>query len=158
MDGRIGGAGAQGLCFNEDGLAEQFRGNLFFCDWGLQAVVRWEVARAGGTFAVKAREYIVRKGSLGDFRPFSLALGDGGNALYLVDWGFNGFLVDGPQTGRLFRLSYSGRDGARPSPRPTGDGLAEKLAALGAGPALSVRIAAGGPRLRARAAESERPG
>jgi putative heme-binding domain-containing protein len=155
VDGRIGGAGAQGLCYNEDGLAERFRGDLFFCDWGLQAVTRYEVARSGGTFAVKAKEYIVRKGTLGDFRPFSLAVGDGGNTLYLVDWGFNGFLVDGPKTGRLFRLSYSGHDRANPSPRPAGDRLTDRLAAL-EHPALSVRLAAQ-RALAARGSETEGP-
>ncbi|MGO9915382.1 MAG: HEAT repeat domain-containing protein [Isosphaeraceae bacterium] len=155
VEGRIGGAGAQGLCYNEDGLAKRFRGNLFFCDWGLQAVIRYEVGRSGGTFAVKAKEYIVRKGTLGDFRPFSLAVGDGGNSLYLVDWGFNGFLADGPKTGRLFRLTYSGRDRVRPSPRPTGDSLTDRLAAL-LHPALSVRLAAQ-RALAARGAESEGP-
>ena len=153
VDGRLGGAGAQGICYNEDGLAGPFRGNLFFCDWGLQAVARYEVAPSGGTFAVQSKEYIVRKGTLGDFRPFSLAVGDGGDALYLVDWGFNGFLVAGPTTGRLFRLKYSGRDRARPSPRPAGDSLADRLAALNH-PALSVRLAAQ-RALAARASESE---
>ncbi len=155
VEGRIGGAGAQGLCYNEDGLAEQFRGNLFFCDWGLQAVIRYDVTRSGGTFAVKSKEYIARKGTLGDFRPFSLAVGDAGNSLYLVDWGFNGFLVDGPKTGRLFRLSYSGRDRVSPSSRPIGDSLTDRLAAL-AHPALSVRIAAQ-RALAAHGAESEGP-
>ena len=155
VEGRLGGAGAQGLCYNEDGLAEQFHGNLFFCDWGLQAVIRYEVARSGGTFAVKSKEYIARKGTLGDFRPFSLAVGDGGNSLYLVDWGFNGFLVDGPKTGRLFRLSYSGRDRVSPSPRPAGNSLADTLAAFDH-PAHSVRLAAQ-RALAARGAESEGP-
>ena len=155
LDGRIGGAGAQGVSYNEDGLAPQFRGNLFFCDWGLQAVARYEVARSGGTFQVKAREYVVRKGTVGDFRPFSIAVGDGGRSLYLVDWAFNGFLADGPKTGRLFRLTYSGPGRAEPSARPAGDGLADRLAALDH-PALSVRLAAQ-HTLAARGPESEGP-
>ena len=96
-----------------------------------------------------------RKGTLGDFRPFSLAVGDGGNSLYLVDWGFNGFLVDGPKTGRLFRLSYCGRDCVRPAPRPTGDSLTDRLSAL-EHPAMSVRLAAQ-RALAARGSGSEGP-
>ena len=54
--GRLqGGAGAQGICYNEDGLAAEFRGNLFFCDWGIQAVSRFEIRKAGGTYAVSRR-------------------------------------------------------------------------------------------------------
>ena len=155
LNGRIGGAGAQGICYNEDGLAGRFRGNLFFCDWGLQAVARYELAKSGGTFRVKSKEYIVRKGTIGDFRPFSVAVGDGGKALYLVDWAYNGFLVDGPKTGRLFRLTYSGHDRAEPSTRPTTDRLDDRLSALGH-PALSVRLTAQ-RTLAARGSESEGP-
>ena len=114
IDGQIGGAGAQGLCYNEDGLPQRFRGNLFFCDWGLGAVIRYEVARSGGTFEVKSQEYIVRKG---DHRatsgPSRSPSGDEGRCLYLVDWAYNGFLVDGPKTGRLFRLTYTGPEKRR---------------------------------------------
>ena len=38
MGGQVGGVGAQGICYNEDGLPAEYRGNLFFCDWGLQTV------------------------------------------------------------------------------------------------------------------------
>ncbi len=155
LDGRIGGAGAQGLCYEEDGLAERFRGNLFLCDWGLQAVIRYEVAKSGGTFQVKDREYVIRRGTVGDFRPFSLAVGDRGKALYLVDWASNGFLVDGPKTGRLFRLTYSGPGRTEPSGRPTGDGLVDRLASLDH-PARSVRLAAL-RSLTGRVADSEGP-
>jgi putative heme-binding domain-containing protein len=130
LDGRIGGAGAQGICYNEDGLARRFRGNLFFCDWGLQAVVRYEVARSGGTFKVESREYIVRKGTVGDFRPFSLAVGDGGKAIYLVDWAYNGFLAAGPKTGRLYRLTYSGPDRVEPALRPAGNHLVSRQSSI----------------------------
>jgi putative heme-binding domain-containing protein len=139
VEGRIGGAGAQGLCYNEDGLATMFHGNLFFCDWGLGAVIRYDLMRTGSTFSVKSKEYIVRKGTLSGFRPFSLAVGDHGSCLYLVDWGFDGFLVDGPTTGRLFRLTYTGRDRTLPSPRPPNNDLNSGLAALDH-PALSVRL------------------
>ena len=54
MGGQIGGVGAQGVCYNEDGLPAEYRGNLFFCDWGLQAVHRFEVRKNGGTFAIAA--------------------------------------------------------------------------------------------------------
>ncbi len=65
VEGRIGGAGAQGLCYTEDGLAARFRGNLFFCDWGLRAVVRYQLARSGASFRVESQEYVVRKGRAG---------------------------------------------------------------------------------------------
>ncbi len=126
LDGSIGGAGAQGLCYNEVGLGDRFRGNLFFCDWGRGAVVRYRVARAGGTYRVEDREFIVRRGTLGDFRPFSLAVGDRGRCLYLVNWACNGFLEAGAERGRLFRLTYSG-GGRADSPSGVGGDLVASL-------------------------------
>ncbi len=150
MGGRVGGAGAQGLCYNEDGLAERFHGNLFFCDWGRRTLIRYELEKCGGTFKVKDQEFVVRKGTINEFRPFSIAVGDGGNSLFLVDWAFSGFLVAGPQTGRLYRLTYTGPDSVRAAPRPTGPSVADRLVALDH-PALSVRLAA----QRALAAQSQ---
>ena len=110
MSGQIGGAGAQAIIYNEDGLATTYQGNLLACDWGLQAVFRYELAKAGATFKVVKREPLVTKGSLGDFRPFSIAVDADRNALILVDWAYNGWLADGPKTGRLYRLRYQGKD------------------------------------------------
>jgi putative heme-binding domain-containing protein len=134
VDGQLGGAGAQGTCYNEDGLPPRYRGNLFFCDWGLQAVIRYVVEPLGGTFRVVSKGLLVEKGELSDFRPFSLAVGPDGASFYLVDWGFNGWLSSGPKSGRLFRLTYTGRDRVEPRPRP-----ANRIEALDH-PALSVRL------------------
>ena len=139
VDGQFGGSGAQGLCYNEDGLPASFRGNLFFCDWGLQAVFRHEVAPAGGTFRLVKKTPLVEKGELADFRPFSIAVGADGSCFYLVDWAFNGWLADGPKTGRLFRLTYTGSDRVGPSPKPTGTDLATRIEGLDH-PSLASRL------------------
>jgi putative heme-binding domain-containing protein len=130
VGGKIGGSGTQGICYNEDGLPERYRGNFFFCDWGLQTVFRYEVERAQGTFKLKTVEPFVTKGGLNDFRPFSLASSPDGGSVYLVDWGFDGWLTDGPKTGRLFRLSYNGPDRPVPTPRPSGNSIAARIKAL----------------------------
>ena len=137
--GQVGGSGTQGICYNEDGLPERYRGNLFFCDWGTQTVTAYRIAKEGGTFRVAAKEKIVEKGDLGDFRPFSLATSADGASLYLVDWAYGGWLTRGPVTGRLFRLWYDGPDRAAPAPRPTGTDVASRTAALDH-PARSVRL------------------
>ena len=112
------GAGAQGICYNEDGLPAEFRGNLFFCDWGAQSVVRFEIRKAGGTHAISRRSILVSRGDTADFRPFSLTASADGSSLWIVDWAFDGYSADGPRTGRLFRLSYSPVHS--PSPPPPG--------------------------------------
>lgn len=141
MGGEFGGAGAQGVCYNEDGLPAAYRGNLFFCDWGAQSVLRFEIRKAGGTYAIVRRTALATKGDVGDFRPFSLAVTADGTGFWLVDWAYNGWLAKGPKTGRLYRLQYEGSDRVVPSPRPRGSGMATRLSAL-EHPALSVRLKA----------------
>src|SRR5262249_43003425 len=104
MAGSIGGAGAQAICYNEDGLPPEYQGNLFVCDWGLQTVDRVELRKAGGTFALARRTPIVTKGAVGDFRPFSLAVSADGASIWLVDWAFDSWLSPDAKTGRLYRL------------------------------------------------------
>ena len=135
--GQVGGSGAQGVCYNEAGLPEEFRGNLFFCDWGLQTVDRFVVEPKGGTFALKSRTTVVSKGDLDDFRPFSLAVLPDGSGFYLVDWAFNGWLAGSPKTGRLYKLTYRGKT-APATPAEPGPGLDGQIEALDH-PALSVR-------------------
>jgi putative heme-binding domain-containing protein len=139
MSGQAGGAGAQGICYNEDGLPPEYRGNLFFCDWGLQTVFRFEIRKAGGTYALKRKTVLVSKGDLADFRPFSLAVAADGASLWLVDWGYSGWLANGPRTGRLFRLNYRGPSPAAPAPRPAGEGVPDRVKLLDH-PALAVRL------------------
>ncbi|HEX3450356.1 MAG TPA: HEAT repeat domain-containing protein, partial [Isosphaeraceae bacterium] len=139
MAGDFGGSGAQGICYNEDGLPAEYRGNLFFCDWGRQTVFRFEVKKSGGTFALIKRTALVSKGDVTDFRPFSLAVANDGGGLWLVDWAYNGWLASGPRTGRLYRLQYTGSGVAARAPRPTGADSIERLKALDH-PALAVRL------------------
>ncbi len=137
--GQTGGAGAQGVCVTDDGLPARYRGNLVFCDWGLQAVARYEVEPRGGSFHLVRRETIVSKGELADFRPFSIAPTSDGTGFWVVDWAYNGWLGIGPPTGRLFRLTYTGADRPTPAPRGVGTDLAAQVAGL-AHPTLAVRL------------------
>lgn len=141
LAGQIGGSGTQGVCFNEDGLPERYRGDLYFADWGLQTVFRYKVEPAGATFRVVEKEALVEKGPVSDFRPFSVGVGSDRSSLYVVDWGFMGWLASGPQTGRLYRLRYVGDDRVAPAPgstRPTIDSNLNELDH----PAHSIRMAA----------------
>ncbi len=159
-DRAVRGGGAQGICYNEDGLPAEYQGNLFFCDWGLQEVLRFEIRKAGGTFTVSRRTTLVSKGKATAFRPFSLAVAADGASLWLVDWAFDGWLADGPKTGRLYRLGLRDqitgvngknvrlggkspiRDGTHqsiPSERPNGLDPDVRIKSLDH-PALAVRL------------------
>ena len=154
MAGLEGGAGAQGICYNEDGLADEYRGNLFLCDWGAQSVLRFELHKAGGTFAVTRRSILVSKGDAPSFRPFSLAVSSDGASLWLVDWAYDGYLAQGVETGRLYRVIPDQSHRATPPARPTGQDLAERIKALDH-PAHSVRMQS--QRILIRAGQSAVP-
>ncbi len=139
MSGQVGGSGAQGICYNEDGLPAEYRGNLFFCDWGLQTVFRFEIKKAGGTFALTRRTAFVSRGDVPDFRPFSLAVAADGQSLWLVDWAYNGWLASGVRTGRLYRLRFTGSSAPVAASRPIGDDASVRLKSLDH-PALAVRL------------------
>ncbi len=139
VGGQIGGSGTQGVCYLEDGLAPRFRGSFFFCDWGLQTVVRYELAPSGATFKIANQENVVTKGSVDDFRPFSIGVAADGRSLLLVDWAYGSWLADGPKTGRLYRLTYRGDDATEPTTRPNLGAIPAQLAALNH-PARSVRL------------------
>ena len=130
LAGLKGGAGAQVVCYNEDGLAPEYRGNLFLCDWGAQSVSRIELRKAGGTYAVARRSILVSRGDSPNFRPFSLALHGDGASLWLVDWAYDGYSAQNAQTGRLFRLIPGEKIAATPTVRPVGEDLAERIKAL----------------------------
>jgi putative membrane-bound dehydrogenase-like protein len=137
VGGQVGGAGAQAVCYTEDGLPAKYRGNLFLCDWGLQTVFRVELEKAGATFRIKSKEEFVTSGEFRDFRPFSIAVSPVDGSLYLADWAFSGWLATGVESGRLYHLSYSGADRVRIEPRETKDDVAALDHA-----ALSVRLRA----------------
>ena len=141
ITGRIGGAGSQGFCFEEAGLAPQFRGNLFFADWGLQTLVRFEIEPAGASYRLKRRSDVVQAGPLESFRPFCAAVGGDGNSILLVDWAIPSKLQTGIQRGRLYRLSYQGTDATVPPSAAAPKDVAQALSNL-AHPARRVRLVA----------------
>jgi putative heme-binding domain-containing protein len=141
MSGQLGGSGAQGTCYDEDGLPESYRGNLFFCDWGLQRIDRFEIKKAGGTHTVVRRTPFMSKGDVPNFRPFSITVDADRSSLLVVDWAYDSWLASAPRTGRLYRVRYNGSDRITPTARPSLDRLGWQIEALDH-PALSIRLEA----------------
>jgi putative heme-binding domain-containing protein len=142
--GQVGGAGTQGVCYEEDGLPALFRGNLFVTDWGLGRLFRYEIEPNGATFRPRRpREVVAEPGPVGDFRPFAVLPTPGGDQLLLVDWAYGGWLAKGLRTGRLYELTWAG-PGAPQERRPRGsdsDPLEKQLASL-SHPARAERLRA----------------
>jgi putative membrane-bound dehydrogenase-like protein len=103
------GSSAGGLCYLEDQFPTEYRGNLFFCEWG-RAVVRYVPKRAASSFA-PLREEVFADGAENDpygFKPTDLVVERDGSLL-VADW------ADGQAPkrgrGRLYRIRYVGAEG-----------------------------------------------
>jgi putative membrane-bound dehydrogenase-like protein len=122
------GSSAGGLCYLEIGLPAQFRGNLFFCEWG-RAVTRSRPERAGSSFA-PLKEIEFAAGGAADpygFKPTDLVI-DRDGSLIVADW------ADGQSPkrgrGRIYRIASSEIVQAPRPPAPAATGAARWIAQL----------------------------
>ncbi|HKI37294.1 MAG TPA: PVC-type heme-binding CxxCH protein [Gemmataceae bacterium] len=105
------GSSAGGLCYLERQFPAEYRGNLFFCEWG-RSVVRYRTGRAGSGFS-PLKEIEFAAGAENDpygFKPTDLVV-DRDGSLFVADW------ADGQQPkrgrGRVYRITHTD---ARPTP------------------------------------------
>lgn len=98
------GSSAGGLCYLEPAFPSEYRGNLFFCEWG-RSLVRYGRDRAGSSFApMKEIEFAAGAGNDPyGFKPTDLVV-DRDGSLLVSDWG------DGQRPkrgrGRIYRICH----------------------------------------------------
>src|SRR5262249_37491415 len=92
-----------GVCYKGTLFPPEYRGDLFFCEWG-KSVVRYRPERLGSSFA-KMKEHEFASGAANDpypFKPTDLIV-DHDGALIVVDW------ADGQRPkrgrGRIYRIT-----------------------------------------------------
>src|SRR5438445_2172440 len=110
------GSSAGGLCYLERHFPPEYRGDLFFCEWG-RSVVRYQPRRAGSSFApLKESEFAA--GAANDpygFKPTDLVVQRDGT-LMVSDW------ADGQRPkrgrGRIYHIAYAQASPAKDTPRP----------------------------------------
>ena len=111
------GSSAGGVCYLETQFPPEYRGNLFFCEWG-KSLVRYPLKRAGSGFApVKEHEFAA--GDSKDTYPFKptdvIVQRDG--TMMVADY------ADGQRPkrgrGRIYHIAYVGKD----RPRAKGKGF-----------------------------------
>src|SRR5438132_7776343 len=106
------GSSAGGACYLERQFPAEYRGNLFFCEWG-KSVVRYPLKHAGSGFApVKEIEF-----AAGDpkdnypFKPTDIVVQRDGSMM-VADY------ADGQRPkrgrGRIYRIAYVGDEKAKP--------------------------------------------
>lgn len=118
------GSAAGGLCYLEPHFPPEYRGHLFFCEWG-RAVVRYPRQPAQSTFApVKESDFAF--GAANDpygFKPTDLVV-DRDGALYVSDW------ADGQRPrrgrGRIYCIRHEAA-AKRPPTSPLANTAPERL-------------------------------
>jgi putative membrane-bound dehydrogenase-like protein len=136
-----GGSPCGGLVYREAAWPEEYRGNLFYCEWGKSALRRFALEADGATFRVKTAEDFVRAGDVETFKPFDVCESPDGRFLYVSDWAFEGW-TSPKEAGRLWRIRRADDDprvpsAARALPKDL-NGLAEQLAE----PSFNTRLRA----------------
>jgi putative membrane-bound dehydrogenase-like protein len=140
-----GGAATGALCYAEDALPAEYRGNLFLADFGKRQILRVAVTRAGATFRVASKSEMFADAP-GDFRPVGIAVAPDGLGLYICDWQ-HADVKEAVTIGRLLKLTYTGPSRGQPKPswyldaasgRPCRAGIDELIRGL-SHPARSVR-------------------
>jgi putative membrane-bound dehydrogenase-like protein len=142
------GAATGTLCYTDDVLPPEYRGNLFLADFGKRNVLRVRVERDGATFKAVSRQDLFTDVPA-DFRPVGIAFGPDGASMYVCDWQHVDTKED-VEVGRLLKLSYAGKTAGRPKPdwfvaessgRPFG-ATDEQLVAALSHPSHPVRLVA----------------
>jgi putative heme-binding domain-containing protein len=126
------GAPTGALCYDEDALPLDYRGNLFVCDWAGAWVSRVQLKRTGSTYEIESRvvqtnqpentepghilEFVTRGGLDINFRPVGITTTPDGMGFYITDWGLPGW-KNGQVLGRLFKVTYTGKSLAAPKPK-----------------------------------------
>jgi putative membrane-bound dehydrogenase-like protein len=144
-----GGSPTGGLAYSEDALPEEYRGNLFMCEWGKGEIDRFVIKRDGGSFKIERPDAFLKRGSK-DFRPVGIAVSADGMSLYIADWNYGGWSNRTVKAGRLVKATYLGKSQAAPKPDwyvplATGKTFQASTASLMEGlhhPAQSVRLVA----------------
>src|SRR5882672_5041935 len=109
------GAATGALCYNEDALPTEYRGNLFLADFGKRQVMRVRVERDGGTY--RAVEKIdLFPDPPPDFRPVGTAWSADAMSLFICDWAHRDVKED-VAIGRLWKLTFAGKSLAAPKPK-----------------------------------------
>ena len=111
-----GGSPCGAVAYNEDVLPDEYRGNLFHCEWGKGHVARFVVEREGGSYKVVKREEFLTPG--GEFRPLGINPTHDGTGFLVTDWNYGGWkqASEGGKRGRLIRVTWTGKNSAQPRP------------------------------------------
>ena len=128
-----GGAPTGSIAYNEDALPEEYRGNLFMCDWAKASVLRLQVERTGATYKITSRkqhgkdlDFLSKKPEdafPSFFTPVGIVTIPDGSGFYVTDWFWAGWQNHSGENnisegvGRVLKVTYTGQ--MKPAPKPS---------------------------------------
>lgn len=109
-----GGAATGTICYTEDALPQEYRGNMFLADFGKRQIMRVAVKREGASYSVVSKTDFFSDVPA-DFRPVGICLSPDGKSIYICDWQ-HADTKENVTVGRLHRLTYTGKTFETPRP------------------------------------------
>ncbi len=103
-----GGSPCGGLVYREDAWPEQYRGRVFWAEWGKRKVQAFRFEPERGLVPRRRRHRPGRSGEASNFHPIDLALSDDGKTMYVADWGMGGWGSKTEKVGTVYAITYKG--------------------------------------------------
>jgi putative membrane-bound dehydrogenase-like protein len=108
-----GGSPCGGDFYGDDVWPEQYRGCLFWAEWGQRAVRAFRFAPQGASFKIADKIEFVEPGAVDSFRPLDLAFSHDGKTLYIADWSLGSWGNKTEKLGRVYAVTYGGADAVK---------------------------------------------
>ncbi len=137
-----GGSPCGGVFYGEDAWPEEYRGLLFWAEWGKRKVQAFRFEPSGASFKVARVIDFVTPGGVESFRPLDLALSNDGKTMYVADWSMGGWANKTEKLGRVYAVTYTGKLASAPMPRGRDTDPASALIARLSHPSYHERTAA----------------
>ena len=112
-----GGSPCGGVFYGEDAWPEEYRGRLYWAEWGKRKVQAFQFAPSGASFKVASVIDFVTPSEVETFRPLDLALSNDGKTMYVADWSMGGWANKTEKLGRVYAVTSTGTRKSPPRPR-----------------------------------------
>ncbi len=112
-----GGSPCGGVVYESDAWPEDFRGRVFWSEWGKRSVRAFRFKPKGASFEIADVIDFVQPGEVENFRPLDLALSHDGETMYVADWSMGGWGEKKENLGRIYAVTSAG---APPTRKPRG--------------------------------------
>ncbi len=112
-----GGSPCGGDFYGDDVWPAQYRGCLFWAEWGQRVVRAFRFTPEGASFKIAEKIEFVEAGTVDSFRPLDVAFSHDGKTLYIADWSLGSWGNKTEKLGRVYAVTFAGADAVKTRPR-----------------------------------------